>query len=298
MLHDERVWKRRAGFLKLGNSYVDGIIDAIATEEGIPKGSLSTSSSTQSSKSGDTVAKVPNSPPVLEVSEDDEFGDFASAPLATTLQTNNLLGGGSSFGFTPPSSTNTLGPHSSIPNGQAIDPKFVLRNQYIHAHRSLVRLSRRLLNTAPHLLLSSLFPSSSSSGSPPSILDQAHTLALLMRFLSPVLQPTLNWRELRQTLLSAVDRFQASALAAFESASSSIADAGTKIEEARMRDAAWASWEVWEEEHLAKMASTNISKLKGGADLPRGEWEIGRVWMDKLEIFYEGSRWDPSLNFT
>ena len=51
-----------------------------------------------------------------------------------------------------------------------------------------------------------------------------------------------------------------------------------------MKDAAWASWEVFD-------VPTNTSF--GG-----GEWEMGKVWAEKKEIFYESDKWDPIKNFT
>ena len=45
-----------------------------------------------------------------------------------------------------------------------------------------------------------------------------------------------------------------------------------------LREAADASWEVW--------------------DGPGAEWELGKVWAEKREIFYEQSKWKPLDNFT
>jgi recyclin-1 len=47
-----------------------------------------------------------------------------------------------------------------------------------------------------------------------------------------------------------------------------------------MREAAEASWEVSMSDH------------------PAGDWEMGKVWADKREIFYEQGRWNPLDNIT
>jgi recyclin-1 len=46
-----------------------------------------------------------------------------------------------------------------------------------------------------------------------------------------------------------------------------------------MKEAAEASWAVWDPD--------------GG-----GEWELGRVWAEKRDIFYAQGRWDPMANLT
>ena len=51
-----------------------------------------------------------------------------------------------------------------------------------------------------------------------------------------------------------------------------------KGDEVGMREAAEASWEVW--------------------DGTGREWELGKVWAEKREIFYEQSKWKPLDNFT
>jgi recyclin-1 len=44
-----------------------------------------------------------------------------------------------------------------------------------------------------------------------------------------------------------------------------------------MREAAESSWEVWDGE---------------------GDWEMGKVWAEKREIFYQQGQWRPLDNFT
>ncbi|KAF8470367.1 hypothetical protein JB92DRAFT_3135158 [Gautieria morchelliformis] len=67
------------------------------------------------------------------------------------------------------------------------------------------------LDSSPHLILSNLFPSPLST-----LRRQSQTLHLLLLYLSPSVQPLRNWPVLRSSLQSAVDRFGASLLAAFE----------------------------------------------------------------------------------
>jgi len=80
-------------------------------------------------------------------------------------------------------------------------------------------------------------------------------------------------------LSNAIDRFQAGVLAAFEAADA-------QRDEKLMTEAAWSSWEVFAVEGESSTGYLN------------NEWELGRVWAEKLEIFYEGSKWEPSRNFT
>ena len=98
-----------------------------------------------------------------------------------------------------------------------------------------------------------------------------HTLRLLSLFLSPAVKPLWNWETLGAALRAAVDRFEDGLLTAFD-----VADG--KGDEAGMREAAEASWEVWDGTGRA--------------------WALGKVWAEKREIFYEQSKWKPLDNFT
>ncbi|KAG6807777.1 hypothetical protein H0H93_001081, partial [Arthromyces matolae] len=100
---------------------------------------------------------------------------------------------------------------------------------------------------------------------------RAKTLHLLSLFLSSTIQPLRAWSTLRQALQAATDRFDATLLAAFDSADG-------RGDEEGMREAAESSWEVW----------------RGTAS----EWEMGKMWAEKREIFYVMGQWDPLLNFT
>ena len=68
-----------------------------------------------------------------------------------------------------------------------------------------------------------------------------------------------------------MDRFDSNLLAAFD-----IAD--RKGDEEGMREAAASSWELWD---------------KSSAD-----WEMGKVWAEKKEIFYQQGKWKALDNFT
>ncbi|RDX42287.1 hypothetical protein OH76DRAFT_135417 [Lentinus brumalis] len=139
------------------------------------------------------------------------------------------------------------------------------RAQYIRAH-TLLKPLVPALSSPPHAVLSNLFPSPA-----PSLRHQAHTLRLLTLFLSPLVKPLREWETLSAALRAAVDRFEDGLLTAFD-----VADG--KGDEPGMAEAAEASWEVW--------------------DGSGGEWELGKMWAEKREIFYEQSKWKPLDNFT
>jgi len=113
-----------------------------------------------------------------------------------------------------------------------------------------------------------------------------------------------------QILRGAVDRFEVVMLKEFE-------DADGRADEWGMREAAWCAWEVWEgrdyvpEPGASKILAGPISNglltatglVFGGGIGPTGEvttaaWEVGKVWIERREVFYETGRWDPNLNFT
>lgn len=174
--------------------------------------------------------------PAAETAEDD-FGDFASASRGAAF-TQSL-----SFAH-PPNPTS--------------------KSKYQRAHALLKPLVAPLSSDAPpHTILSTLTASSTRL--------QSKTLHFLALFLSPAVQPLRTWQTQLAVLRSAIDRFDASLLAAFDRAD----ETG---DETAMRDAAEASWEL--------------------CDADSGDWEMGKVWADKREIFYEQGRWKPLDNFT
>ena len=151
----------------------------------------------------------------------------------------------------------------SLPRMQA-PPTF--RSKYRRAHTLLHPLTR-VLSSPPNIILSSL-PSLAQASDP---LSQAKTLHLLFLFLSPTLQPHPNWHTLSASLRSAIDKFDSNLLISFDLADSQGSEEG-------LRTAARASWDVYTG--------------------PKASWELGKVWAEKREIFYEQGRWDPLENFT
>lgn len=235
LTRDEKVWETKWNAL-LGEQ--DGLADVLDELESQAKGR--------------TVEARARAPPTLPVDADDEFGDFASVPMGPAQP-------GEMGDFVGSFNNVTLAPQTTV----STKPTF--HSKYIRAHNLLKPLLAGL-DVSPHLILPKLFPS------PSTMRHQSRTLHLLLRYLSPSVQPLRNWPTLRSSLRSAVDRFEASLLAAFERAD------GQKDEDG-MKEAAWSGWDVW-------------GQTQGG------EWEIGRVWAEKREVFYESERWNPLKNFT
>ncbi|KAF9458630.1 exocyst complex component Sec10-domain-containing protein [Collybia nuda] len=238
--------------------------------------------------------------------EVDEFGDFAEADLggqhirlAGDDEMGDFVGGGSGggggfggfnlFGSTPAPEPLPLPVTTKQPS--------TTKQLYKRAHILLKPLAVTALSpsTPPHQVLTALGayitpamvsppPSASSSlmsathSTQPTLLTQSTLLALLARFLSPNLQPLRNWAVFGSALRTAMDRFDASLLAAFDGADG-------RGDEAGMREAAEASWGVW-------------TALEGGGIVGAGDWEMGKVWAEKREIFYEQGKWDPLDNIT
>ena len=138
---------------------------------------------------------------------------------------------------------------------------------YKKHHLSLIPLCHHLRSSpSPSSTLALLFPNVTT------LAAQSDVLLSLLLFLSPRLQPLRDWGFLRQALLAAADRFDSTCLVAFE-----VAD--TKGNEEDMRLAAESSWKVWD---------------AGGGG--RDQWECGRVWVEKREVFYETGKWDALEN--
>lgn len=207
--------------------------------------------------------------------EDVDFGDFSSA-TKPAVQEKSLMdfdtvplpsrpGAGRATGFF------AIAPPSPAP-AQASGPGPYYQ-AYKRRHAELAPLCHHLrTSNAPSSTLSLLFPPSPTTGLPPSLEEQGEVLLDLLHFLSPQVQPLHDWGFLRQALLAAADRFDSTCLVAFEMAD------GRK-DESVMRTAADASWKVWE---------------AGGGR--REEWECGRVWVEKREVFYEAGKWDAAEN--
>ena len=207
-------------------------------------------------------------PATLAVSslDDDDFGDFASAPPRTLL---DLSGSGSL------SSVDTYIPGQPTPT---------FRAKYIRAHTLLLPLLPAP-NAPPHAILASLASCvlSRSDSLSSTLLIQARVMHLLARFLSPAIKPVSTWDLRLASLKASLDRFDASLLTAFDAAD-------TQSDEARMKEVASASWEV---SVCMDGIGRRVSKFGGEKD-----WEMGRLWAEKREVFYEQGKWDPSANFT
>ncbi|KAF5377856.1 hypothetical protein D9615_006823 [Tricholomella constricta] len=270
LVKDDKFWETRWLALGVEKYSLGSVLDAL---DGAQKGQL-----------GATRAALP---PTLSLSSDlDDFGDFAPVVQQDMAGEYGDFVGASSFGAPPPVSLSfTMAEAASAPTKRAL---------YIRAHKLLKPLALALGSTSPHLILSALsafFASPQSPLTSPSINSpisptpssvsteiplstRAKTLHILALFLSPSIQPLRTWPQLAPALRAATDRFDAGMLAAFDNADG-------RGDEAGMREAAEASWEVW-----------------AGTGGNAAEWEMGKVWAEKREIFYVQGRWDPMDNFT
>jgi recyclin-1 len=214
---------------------------------------------------------VTEQPPTLTVDvADDDFGDFTSG-----TDTFGLGFGGfpSQSGFSTSLSEvgNFIGSGTVMQDTNVLGPTS-FRALYIRAHKLLRNLAPALLEP-PHQILSSLFPHVTATAS---LLHRSKTLHLLHRFLF-YLEPLRSSPSLLSALRAASDRFDATLLNAFDAADG-------RADEDGMHEAAEASWEIWDP-HESRSGTV-------------AEWEIGRVWAEKREIFYVTSAHKPLDNFT
>lgn len=209
--------------------------------------------------------------------EDVDFGDFSSVTHKPTNKDSSLL----DFEEVPLPSRPSAGARATgffavAPPAEPVastSKPGQWYNAYKRRHLELMPYVRHLRSSSsPSGTLSLLFPADPKTGLPPTLQGQGDLLLGLLHFLSPQIQPLQDWGFLRQALLAAADRFDSSCLVAFE-----VADG--KHDEEGMRTAAEASWKVWE---------------AGGGR--REEWECGRVWVEKREVFYETGKWDAVEN--
>jgi len=213
-------------------------------------------------------------PPTLTVDvADDDFGDFASGSDVLGLGIKGLPTQ-SVFSTSPGEVGNFVG-GNTVMQGTNVLGATSFRALYIRAHKLLRNLAPALLEP-PHQILSSLFPPTIASATSLTLLHRSKTLHLLHRFHSR-LQPLRSSPSLLSALRAASDRFDATLLSAFD-----VADG--RADEAGMRDAAEASWEIWDPHETGSGAVA--------------EWEMGRVWAEKREIFYVTSVHKPLDNFT
>ena len=244
---DERLWERRWLDLAVERLQLGHILDVLESKTRVYR----------------TAEKsVVSGPATIAVSalEDDDFGDFKSA--TTTSNVPQLL-----LDLSDDVVNNTGGIFKSEPTTSTF------RGKYIRAHTLLIPFVPTPTSSA-HTVLASIGSSASS------LHAQGQTLHLLARFLSPFIKPISAWDVRLVLLKTALDRFDAGLLTAFDKAD-------TEDDEGRMTEVAAASWEVWMSLHL-----------DGNRDGLRGEWEMGRVWVEKREVLYEQGRWDPLANIT
>ncbi|KAG9099335.1 F-box protein: endocytic membrane traffic, recycling ReCYcling 1 [Ceratobasidium sp. UAMH 11750] len=249
LVRDDRVWKQKYAALGVDVYDLDPAIDVLddVTEH-------------HNTAQANAAAAVP--------AEEDDFGDFASAPLSppmpTAAQPRLMVSEFGDFVVAGGAKSSEAIPAPPATSSYA---------QYLRVHRALTPLLPALL-ASPHLVLPTLFP---ESAAPLSRLIQSKILHLLARFLSPAIQPTLNWPNARRALFATLDRFDGALLGAFDAADG-------QGDEAGMRDCAAASWEAW--------------VALGEEGRVGNEWEMGRTWAEKREVFYEHGKWDATANIT
>ncbi|WWC91812.1 uncharacterized protein L201_006759 [Kwoniella dendrophila CBS 6074] len=150
---------------------------------------------------------------------------------------------------------------------------------YKNHHLSMIPYCNHLRSShSPSSTLALLFPAK-PSGVPPTLEEQSDLLLTLILFLSSNLQPLRDWGFLRQALLSSIDRFDSTCLISFELSDS-------KKDESGMKLSAESSWKLWQV----------ILNQDRSSSRSRDQWECGRVWIEKREVFYDTARWDSSEN--
>ncbi|TDL13810.1 hypothetical protein BD410DRAFT_903206 [Rickenella mellea] len=162
---------------------------------------------------------------------------------------------------------------------------------------------------------------SGSGSAQPTLLQQSNLLLLLSLFLSPLVSPIslpspspsssftsssssslstgaragagASAETLQSHLQAAIDRFDASLLAQFE-------DCDGRGDVGGMRACALASWVLFAAAGGSDPNGGNNSGRQGreGGGNGGGEWEMGKVWCEKREVFYEQGMWHPEDNFT
>ncbi|KAL4071843.1 exocyst complex component Sec10-domain-containing protein [Scleroderma citrinum] len=248
---DERLWERRWLDLAVERLKLGHVLDKLESKA-------------RTERSPTENSGPANGPATIAVSslDDDDFGDFKSA--STTRNAPQLLLDLSDV--VPLNVGGIFKPDESMTS--------TFRGKYMRAHTLLIPLVPTPTSSA-HTVLASI------ASSMPSLHAQGRTLHLLARFLSPLIKPISSWDVRLVLLKTALDRFDAGLLTAFDKAD-------TEGDEQRMAEVAAASWEVWMALHL-----------EGNKDgQARSEWEMGRVWAEKREVLYEQGKWDPLANIT
>ncbi|KAI6015237.1 exocyst complex component Sec10-domain-containing protein [Pisolithus orientalis] len=252
--NDEKLWETRWVDLGVDRHKLGDVLDTLEsskTSKGNERGDRGNTST------GPATIAVSS----LDDGDDDDFGDFESASANQAPQLLLDL-------------TGDTAPLNHVFRTQSTT---TFRGKYIRAHTLLVPLLPSLDSSA-HAILASI------ASTTPSLSAQGCTLHLLTRFLSPAIKPVSSW-DIRLALLkTALDRFDAGLLSAFDMAD-------TEGNEERMAEAAAASWQVWLCLH------PDGAYKKGGGSM-RDEWEMGRTWAEKREVLYEQGKWDPLANIT
>lgn len=234
---DDKIWERRWAALEVDKHGFGAVVDGL-----------------EAKSRGQVTALRAAAPPTIPV--DDDFGDFASVDVVSAPldEMGDFVGAFDNLNM----------PNSPRTPATPTFKKTSYMSMFVRVHM-LLRPLTRILTSEAHVILTELGNFLSSS-----LYQEASALHLLSLYLSPHVQPVRQWRTLYSSLRSAMDRFDANLLAAFDLADS-------KADEPKMREAAESSWEVWD---------------------GTGDWEMGKVWAEKREIFYEQGRWKPMDNFT
>ncbi|KAJ3553273.1 hypothetical protein NP233_g12683 [Leucocoprinus birnbaumii] len=238
LAYDDSIWQKRWNALGVGKNGFGATLDDVEAHQ-----------------KGQVAASRAAAPPTIPV--DDDFGDFATVDVLQPKpdEMGDFVGGFDALAATAKP--------LQVPLAFAPALKDTFRNKFIRAHNLLKPLLRHL-SSPPHLILSQF-----GSVASPSLRSQAKLFHLLALFLSEAIRPVKKYDVLALALRSAMDRFDASLLSAFD-----VADG--KGDEVTMKEAAESSWELWD-----------------GA----GDWEMGKVWAEKREIFYQHG-WKPLDNIT
>ncbi|KAI6165182.1 exocyst complex component Sec10-like protein [Pisolithus thermaeus] len=245
---DERLWETRWTDLAVDRLRLGDVLDALESEK---------TSNERGTRGNNSAPTGPATIPVASLDDDDDFGDFESASANQAPQLLLDL-------------TGDTAPLNHVFKTQSTT---TFRGKYIRAHMLLIPLLPSLDSSA-HTILASITSTTSSLSA------QGRTLHLLTRFLSPAIKPVSSWDTRLALLKTALDRFDAGLLTAFDMAD-------TEEDEERMAEAAAASWQVW--------LCLHPNGTKGGM---RDEWEMGRTWAEKREVLYEQGKWDPLANIT
>lgn len=282
-MSDDRAWERRC--------QLAGVVVEKRTRRRVSQG-----------------ARSPPSLPTPRFGEDDhngddEFGGFAEIAIEAPPRAAgslDLLGSSSplpssdrrsSRGFFPLSPTL---PSSTSHRSPPLCDSYVAYRSHCHQLAPYISILRSSSSISPSQLLSSLFPPSTS----PTLDSQSATLQALLRHLSDGIEPTRDWGWLRQVLQGVCDRFESTCLAAFEKAEgrANKVDGGDVKQMKMAAEASWAIWRTLRETATSSGGGRQQQQRRRRERDDAADWELGRVWVEKREVFYEAGRWDPGQN--